>query len=432
MRNFISRFTAFWNDIANLPGALALNGLVDAIRNALEKAGEPDAHMRARIYQSARNALENGLRKQEINDEAVIAQQRQRLERLIADIERDEKLKQVERTARAEKAAREAAQADPMDSAHELSMGNDGTENAGDPPQETIDPVPGDASLDVTPSHENVHGDDPDAMIGGVADHAPRSAAVAEVQLHDTETGRLGERPMAAPTQMDLAPVGRARPPKKRKRWRARAFSLVLLLCFAGASYWWLDSSGLLIPASERDTSVPNPPPTVEEEDYVGNGAPKTLGDEGGFGRNWFTIFVPSNLTGVAADPDALAELRDVRGEQVLAISAPVGGTQNKVRFAIPSDVLAKLKGNAVTLAITVRGKEADTQIALECDFGANLGCGRHRFAPADRKTDFLFNMVIPAEAGDTGSLVLNTAAGGKDGEAYIYSIHIEAAAGAE
>ena len=59
---------------------------------------------RARIYQSARNALEAGLRKQDIHDPDVIAQQRHRLEAIIHAIETEERA-----TLRARAADRAAA-----------------------------------------------------------------------------------------------------------------------------------------------------------------------------------------------------------------------------------------------------------------------------------------------------------------------------------
>ncbi|MCY1310482.1 hypothetical protein D9M70_606760 [compost metagenome] len=56
-----------------------MSGLETAIRNALERSDRASAETRARIYQSARQALEAGLQKQGIEDVNVIAQQRHRL-----------------------------------------------------------------------------------------------------------------------------------------------------------------------------------------------------------------------------------------------------------------------------------------------------------------------------------------------------------------
>lgn len=87
-----------------------MSSLELAIRKALERAGPgADATQRARIYQSARNALENGLRQQKITEPAVIADQRRQLEAAIHTIERDARLDFMEYEAK-ERAAREEAE----------------------------------------------------------------------------------------------------------------------------------------------------------------------------------------------------------------------------------------------------------------------------------------------------------------------------------
>ncbi|MFN6986084.1 MAG: hypothetical protein ACK4OI_14750, partial [Rhizobium oryzihabitans] len=74
-----------------------MSGLETAIRNALEKSDRSNAEVRARIYQSSRQALEAGLRKQGIDDPQVVAQQRQRLESLIHIIENEERNRLLDR-----------------------------------------------------------------------------------------------------------------------------------------------------------------------------------------------------------------------------------------------------------------------------------------------------------------------------------------------
>ncbi len=72
------------------PREQVVSGLETAIRQALERSDRTSAETRARIYQSARNALEAGLRKQNIVDSVVVAQQRHRLETVIHGIEQEE------------------------------------------------------------------------------------------------------------------------------------------------------------------------------------------------------------------------------------------------------------------------------------------------------------------------------------------------------
>jgi len=76
--------------------------LETAIRNALARSDRANAETRAKVYQSARTALNNGLLKQGIVDTAVISLQRERLETLINTIEAEEQ----EAVLAAEEAAR--------------------------------------------------------------------------------------------------------------------------------------------------------------------------------------------------------------------------------------------------------------------------------------------------------------------------------------
>src|SRR5262245_12026291 len=68
-----------------------VSGLETAIRNALERAERANPDIRARIYQSARQALDAGLRKQDVTDAETVAAQRQRLEATIRTIEGEER-----------------------------------------------------------------------------------------------------------------------------------------------------------------------------------------------------------------------------------------------------------------------------------------------------------------------------------------------------
>ncbi len=60
-------------------------------QNALDRSDRGNPETRARIYQSARLALESGLRKQDVTDPEIVSQQRQRLETIIHAIETEER-----------------------------------------------------------------------------------------------------------------------------------------------------------------------------------------------------------------------------------------------------------------------------------------------------------------------------------------------------
>ena len=67
-----------------------MSGLETAIRNALDRSDRTDGDTRARIYQSARQALEAGLQRQGVTDKLIVMQQQKRLEEKIREIETEE------------------------------------------------------------------------------------------------------------------------------------------------------------------------------------------------------------------------------------------------------------------------------------------------------------------------------------------------------
>ncbi|MCO6187225.1 hypothetical protein [Rhizobium sp. L1K21] len=422
-----------------------MKGLEAAIRNALAKAGHTDAQMRARIYQSARSALESGLRKQGISDSAVVAQQRHRLEALIEEIEREERLLQTERMVAAENASRAAAvdaQPEPRHAANPA-----------------MDEQPAPAPEPVAPSEP----DFPSAPVGRVDDTAePPQAPSVEVDRGDhyqsapisaapdlggvAADGRLGvvPHPRAETSDLDEAPVAEpkadhledrvAPPPKRqkkqkekpRRRWRARLFSLVILIAFGAAAYWWVDSTGLLLSPQERDTSVPNPPPTASDEDFEAPGL-QSFRPERGFGEGWETVYDPGDGT-VERGADVSAEVRREGETQFLYVSAPAGGAESSITIPVPRDLLRQMAGNPSVIAISARGVSPDAQLSVTCDFGGSVDCGRHRFTLTDDNVDLIFEVEMPADAGNSGDgqLNLNVAAGGADGEMELYGVHVE------
>ena len=104
-----------------------MSGLETAIRNALARSERANAEVRARIYQSARNALEAGLRKQEISDPETITAQRHRLEATIHQIEAEERIGATDNLEDTELTSALAVEGDPVEDAF-LDKGDAETE----------------------------------------------------------------------------------------------------------------------------------------------------------------------------------------------------------------------------------------------------------------------------------------------------------------
>lgn len=144
-----------------------MSGLETAIRNALEKSDRSNAEVRARIYQSSRQALEAGLRKQGIDDPQIVAQQRQRLESLIHLIENEERNRLLDRVEQQLRPPLQESAAQDDDSVDPVSQPPHADEVAVEPELrgETRDARPGAATAPESPDQvgaaENHRGEVP-------------------------------------------------------------------------------------------------------------------------------------------------------------------------------------------------------------------------------------------------------------------------------
>ncbi|MDW5315237.1 biotin transporter BioY [Rhizobium sp. PL01] len=375
-----------------------MSGLETAIRQALERSERANSETRARIYQSARNALEAGLKKQDVHDPDVIAQQRHRLEGVIHAIE----LK--------ERASLKAAASVP-------------------PPVrvETIStPVPS-AELDHDihmPSERN-----PDRASGPVAD-----GGLAGLRPERREGPRVAE---AAPIEPAAGKRGKAAKaetaaakPRRRKRGSFLSFVMVVTTLVAAVvmGAWWVETSGLLKTAAERDTRVANPPSTVQSEDFDGAAGLKTLGPQSGFSGDWVDVFTPADASNVKPGSRAAADpVSDERGQR-LRITSATADADGSVAIEIPASVLGQISGKTSTVALSVQadtGKQ--TQFSIECDFSSLGDCGRHRFTVNEEKNDMLFQVTFDRSLAPSspGRILINSDVTGAGNSLSVYAVRV-------
>lgn len=406
-----------------------------AIRGALEKAGIPGAQARRRIYDSARGALDRSLERQGINDADKIGEHRRRLELLIADIEA-EWTPPVEADAPAVNAWPDApatnsphvdaVPVDPVFGGHGPTPTQSGSAHHVEPvwsaaaptqPETgaapTIAPVSrlpqparrGEANLDITP---------------GAADHTGAASPDDYPELS-------AERPphIPAPSSGEARSARPAKPvkvpgPGQEKRRRgvfAGFFSAAVMLSFLGIGIWWMVDSGLFKTAAERDTGVPNPPPSLSRDDYAGG--PQSLNPGAGFSSDWTNIYRPGRDGAPQARGNASAEIIEEEESTVVRIISLSGDAGGEVLVPLPAEVMQALAGRKSLLALTVRTASADaTQIYVTCEFSVLGDCGRHRFDVTYDTTDVLFELdydraLAPNEG---GNLVINSdiSGGGK------------------
>ncbi len=364
-----------------------MNGLETAIRKALERADRSNPEIRARIYQSARQALEAGLRKQDVTDPALVAQQRHRLEATIKTIETEERQKLG------------IVVADP---AADIQYGDFEADMA---------------SLDDERTRED-DGEEADSFGGlraerlsGPAPEAERAAD--EPVLSGAPSGRPAGRASSRPS-------GPARP-RKRRGFFARLFIWVMLLAFLAVGGWWALNSGLLLSDAERDTSVANPPAAVSEEDLPdagegGNTAP-AQNEASNFSKDWIEIFKPGDIKSIAAGSLAEASLQSTGDGPVIRIISRSAEPEGAVRILLPAEILSKAAGQEATLAITMRSSnDKPVQVTVDCELAGIGTCERHRFTVTAQRSDALIQ-IAPAEGeGGSPALVLNADATGEGG----------------
>lgn len=375
-----------------------MSGLETAIRQALERSERANSETRARIYQSARNALEAGLKKQDVHDPDVIAQQRHRLEGVIHAIELEER------------ASLKAAVSVPPPVRVETS-------NAPTPSAELDHDIH-------MPSGRNADAADSPVVDGGLSGLRPErrdGPRVAEAAPVQPVAGKRGKAAKAEAT---------AAKPRRRKRGSFLSFVMVITTLVAAVvmGAWWVETSGLLKTAAERDTSVANPPSTVQSEDFDGAAGLKTLGPQSGFSGDWVDVFTPADASNVKAGSRAAADpVSDERGQR-LRITSATPDADGNVSIEIPASVLEQISGKTSTVALSVQsdtGKQ--TQFSVECDFSSLGDCGRHRFTVNEEKNDMLFKVTFDRSLAPSspGHILINSDVTGAGNSLSVYAVRI-------
>lgn len=377
-------------------GVLGLDGVEKAIRTALEKGDAENREFREKIYRSAFAALERVLTANDsITQEAADAR-RDRLKSKISSIE-SEFIPAVAMPG----TPPPVQPVQPKPAAPVLPEASIPTGLPGDPPMTAPSPSP-------RPAPE------PDATaFPGMGDDA---ISLSEAELTpdvepEISIGSDDVKP-ATPSLEVPAPKPNERPRPARRRPFALIFLIATLIAAAGIAYWWTMDSGILKSSEERDTSVPNPPKSLQEESFrpAGPSRPPLLEGEAENQRDWITMFTPADPTSVNASTGTLADIVREGDETFLRVRSTAAGEAGSIQIDIGQGLLEQLAGSGVVFSIKARS-DADqpTEMSISCDF-ANLGnCGRRRFEVGASVEDFLFEIDLPdVTPGAGGALTIN------------------------
>lgn len=394
-----------------------MSGLETAIRSALERSDRNKAEVRARIYQSARQALESGLRKQGLNDPEAVAEQRHRLESTIHAIEQEER----------ERLKAQAIVAPPV--------------------KASAPPVPERAAPAVAPPKAGstaAADDDSSLSFGADRDHATDSAgSFDDVRVTRNDHSALDVAAAVGPEGVEPSFTGKAAKParnskkrtkapakpRRRRGFFSRLFIFVVMISSIGIAAWWVYSTGLLLSASQRETGVPPQQPTASAEDFVGDSQePKALDPQRGFSSDWIEIFKPSDVQKVTAGPNATVDVQGASDGQAMRIFSRSASADGAAIIKIAPDILRDMVGKTSTIAITVQSAgEKPVQFAVTCAFDRLGGCSRHRFTANPERADLLFRVTLPDSATPNapGQFSINADMNGQGDGINIYSIRV-------
>lgn len=362
-----------------------------AIRNALQKGDASDRAFRARVYRSAFNALHRVLEEGSAITPAEAAARRDNLKARINEIE-------AEFTA-----AEPAGQVTPAVDSEVSGMG---VEPEFEPSAASF------PALDIRAERrENARTEAPSPSI------EPRVGAGSDISAAYPE---LRDRPAEGPS-----PRKKRRPDGRRRRSLATPLAALVVLALIIAGGWWALGSTMFLNDQQRGSPGWHPPQTLEEEGSGGAAeAPKKEG-QADAEQSWIIIFSPDDPTAANAGAGAQASVMQEGDAKFLRI---VSGAQNgEVTFDVGKGVLEQIAGKHALFDIVARAQEGkDTQMSVNCDFGALGACERKRYEVGNQRNDFLFEMDMPnASPANAGKISIISDIG-KQGKAVdIYEIRV-------
>jgi hypothetical protein len=421
-----------------------VSGLEQAIRNALERAERANPDIRSRIYQSARNALDAGLRKQEIDDPGTIDRQRQRLEFTIRAIE-DEELERLRQLARIEKIAIESTPDEP----EELFEPKERIEPDTVLPatdrlqaERFVEPAPAmhreapAMTDDDLPASRHTYAEEEDGSLSGLSalreERAPRNGR-KEKRSGRKQSHVVHEEEDAAWAE-EATPEGRMVTPEKRARTRrsgsvlASLFVYSVLIGVIVAGVWWVYTTGMIDAALKGTSDFDLVPQELQSESYDPNEKNTRLDPLRGFSGDWLDVYKPNGSEQISASGNAvIGNVKDSDGAAVtIASNEPDQG--GEVRIEVPASILQDLAGKTSTLAVTLRADgDKPAQIYIQCEFTTLGDCGRHRFTVSNERVDELIQMKFDGKMGPTepGHIVINSDLTGEGRAIRLYGIRV-------
>lgn len=438
-----------------------MSGLETAIRNALERSDRADREIRSRIYQSARQALDAGLRKQGVSDRLIIMQQHELLERKIHEIEMEEQRRVVApltepievevdgdlayapEPAAPKPQSVEAPQpvAAPQPMAREPQFSVNGDMRAApaapreaplvaNPSAPVMQAAAAEVAPDVRPTPAQPQRQDA-GNLGDVAvdrsEHVEFDRAEPKVKGKQPKPAKVkkvkGKVAASSDTGLNVPPE-RAAKPRKRRGFLSHLLTWIITLGIVGAGCWWFYQSGMVQSFIEEAEKAADQPGGLFSQGSSAGFDPRR-----GFSDEWREIFAPSKAAAaMKPGPQARAETVAASEGQAVRILSTTPGEGGDVSIEVPADVLREMAGKSSTVALTLQsGGNNLVQLAVRCDFGSLGSCSRHRFTATQEKLEALFRVTFDRSLAPNrpGRLLLNSGIDGPDRSVLVYSVRI-------
>jgi hypothetical protein len=405
-----------------------VSGLETAIRNALDRSNRADREIRARIYQSARQALDAGLRKQGVTDRLIIMQQHELLERKIHEIE----MAEVERLV--EPAPGPVVELEPELPYAAEPMAVESPVMPASPrpeaPQRPAAPSPVAPSIDTVSSEARAPSAAAAMSPGDLAGVSPARGERIEAEAFQPEPpakaakpGKPNKNARPSPDSGLDVPPERAAKPRKRRGFLSHLLTWVITLGVVGGACWWFYQSGLV-------QSIVEEAMKSADRSVAGQaaGGPVAFDPRRGFSDEWVEIFVPSKAAEMKAGGQAKVEAVAASEGQAVRIASATSGDGGDVSVEVPPEVLREMAGKSSTVALTLQsGQNSSVQLSVRCDFGSLGNCSRHRFTATQEKLEALFRVTFERSLAPNrpGRLIFNSGIDGADRAVLLYSVRI-------
>lgn len=241
------------------------------------------------------------------------------------------------------------------------------------------------------------------------------------------KTKPTAQRPRASQNASQKPKSSAIRPGKFHIPYRKRKIGHDSRLVFG--ALWLLVLIILAFIAWSFYNSLATPPqkPEIVDKPALPKTVTRPVKQNVSYPAKWTRIFNPQDVTALAVDGSAKAQIINEDKESFVRITA--NSINDAAILNIGSGALDPLRGKIATIDIIARSSaNSPSQLVVTCDFGGGNDCGRIRFEVPVTREDLLFNVTIPASRFGEGSLRITSDRSDEGKGVDIYGILIQSA----